>query len=175
MGAPDFANGAIFFDRDGVLNVDHGYVHAPEQFQWTPGAREAVRLVNGLGLLAIVVTNQSGIARGYYGPEDFERLTGWMRARLAEAGARLDAVYHCPHHPEAAVESLRTVCDCRKPMPGMILRAIEDFRLDPSRCLLIGDRQSDLAAAKAAGIAGRLFPGGNLLEFLKAQPELARD
>ncbi len=157
---------AVFFDRDGVINEDLGYVSQPEQFRFMPGAPDAIRWLNKHGWLAIVVTNQSGIGRGWYTEEDFLRLTRWIDQRLAELGAHLDATYYCPHHPTEAQGPYRIECQCRKPAPGMILRAIAEWNIDPARSLLIGNKQHDLLAAVAAGVRGLLFQGGNLLEFV---------
>ena len=118
---------AAFLDRDGVINIDRAYVHKIEDFDWVPGALEAARALSDAGYLIVVVTNQSGIGRGYYGEADFARLTDWMKARFAEAGAPLAGVYFCPHHPEKANPPYRTDCLCRKPHPGMLLKAAADL------------------------------------------------
>lgn len=157
---------AVFLDRDGVLNVDTGYLHRSADLQWVEGAREAVRLCNERGRLVFVVTNQAGIARGYYDEAHVHELHRWMAERLAEAGARIDAFEYCPHHPEGAREEYRGPCACRKPEAGMIRSLMERFPVDPARSFMIGDRETDVAAAKAAGIPGHLFPGGNLLDFM---------
>lgn len=159
---------AVFFDRDGVLNADHGYVHRPQDFHWTPGAIQAVKLVNDTGRLAIVITNQSGIARGYYGPEDFTRLMDWAARDLVAHGAHLDAVYHCPHHPTKGQGPWRTACDCRKPGPGLIDQALADWDIDLAASLVVGDKPRDLEAGAARGVPGALFEGGDLRAFLAA-------
>jgi D-glycero-D-manno-heptose 1,7-bisphosphate phosphatase len=149
------------------LNIDHGYVGEIERFEWIPGARRAVARLNGLGLLVIVATNQSGVARGLYDEAAVARLHAHMQAELAEGGARIDAFYICPFHAEAASEAYRQADHPdRKPNPGMILRAIADWRLDPARVVLIGDNASDLEAARRAGVAGVLFEGGDLDAFV---------
>jgi D,D-heptose 1,7-bisphosphate phosphatase len=153
---------AVFLDRDGVINEDVGYAHTPEQFRWMPGAREAVKAVNDAGWLAIVVTNQAGIGRGYYTEVEFAAFSAWIDARLAEAGAHLDATYFCPHHPDAALPPYRVACDCRKPGPGLILRAAEDWGVDLGRSVLVGDKDSDLAAAEAAGVPAVRYSGGDV-------------
>lgn len=153
---------AAFLDRDGVLNVDSGYVSRSEDFQWLPGAIAAVKRLNDAGYLVIVVTNQSGIARGYYGEAAFHALTDWMRVELAKTGACLDGVYHCPHHPEHTGP-----CDCRKPLPGLLKAAFKHFAIDQERSFLIGDSKRDIQAAEAAGIPGHLFTGGNLDDFVR--------
>ena len=156
-------NKAIFFDRDGTLNVDVHYLHDPAEFAWTEGAVEAIRWANEHGFLVIVVTNQSGIARGYYGEDSVRRLHDWMSAELAQHGAHIDAFYYCPHHPEGRVPAYTRVCGCRKPAPGMLLRAITEHDIDPAASLMIGDAPRDMAAAEKAGVRGMLYEGGNLL------------
>ncbi|MBF0585059.1 MAG: D-glycero-beta-D-manno-heptose 1,7-bisphosphate 7-phosphatase [Magnetococcales bacterium] len=157
---------ACFFDRDGVINIDHGYVHTPDRFEWVAGAPQAIRWCNEQGYLVIIVTNQAGIARGYYDEAAFQRLTAWMEAELASLGAHVDAVYHCPHHPTAGLGALRMACSCRKPNPGLLEQAMSEWEIDRSGSLLIGDKPSDLAAAAAAGVVGHLFAGGRLDHFL---------
>ncbi|MEO8811921.1 MAG: HAD family hydrolase [Caulobacteraceae bacterium] len=154
---------AVILDRDGVLNVDHGYVGEIGRLEWIAGARRAVRRLNEAGVLAIVATNQSGVARGLFDEAAVERLHEAMRADLAAEGARIDAFYVCPFHPEAVVERYRHPDHPdRKPNPGMIRRALADFAVDPARAVMVGDRQRDLEAARRAGIAGVLFDGGDL-------------
>ena len=151
---------AAFLDRDGVLNVDRGYVGTPERWEWTESAREAVATLNRAGYLVFVVTNQSGIARGMYGEAAFADLMAWVSESLALAGGRFDAIYHCPHGPDDA-------CDCRKPLPGMLLRAMAEWPVRREGSFLVGDSDSDLQAAEAAGIPGYRFPGGSLLAFVE--------
>ena len=147
---------AAFIDRDGVLNEERTFVHRPEDFVFIPGAVEALRTLQAAGYLLVVVTNQSGIARGLYSEADYTTLTGYMRARLAEAGVSLDAVEYCPHLPEAVVERYRIDCDCRKPKPGMLRRASQTLDILPAASFLVGDRLSDIEAGRAAGM-GRCF------------------
>jgi D-glycero-D-manno-heptose 1,7-bisphosphate phosphatase len=161
---------ALFLDRDGVLNEDRGYVSRWEDFRWIPGAREAVAAFNRAGWLVIVVTNQSGVGRGFYTEEAMHALHAQMREDLATAGGHIDAFYHAPQHPEAPVEAYRHPDPpLRKPNPGMILQALAEWPIDPDASLLIGDKPSDLEAALRAGIRGVLFEGGDLAEFLKAE------
>lgn len=158
---------AVFFDRDGTLNVDVHYLYEIEKFQWTEGAIEAIRAVNESGVLAIVVTNQSGIARGYYTESDMHRLHAWMNEELALHGAHIDAFYHCPHHPEAAIEMYRIDCDCRKPKPGMLLRAIKEHGIEPKYAVMIGDAVRDVACAESALVCGVRYTGGSLLPVVR--------
>lgn len=164
---------AVFFDRDGVLNVDHGYVYRPDQFEWIQGSKQAIRRLNRMGILVIVVTNQSGVARGLYTMEHVEELMRSMQGDLAELEARIDRWYVCPHHPNEGNGAFTMDCSCRKPKPGMILSAIDDFGLEPANCLLIGDKDRDLDAAAAAGVSGKLFRDGDLDGFLVEQMQEA--
>jgi D-glycero-D-manno-heptose 1,7-bisphosphate phosphatase len=158
---------ALFLDRDGVLNEDHGFVYRWEDFRWIPGAREVVAAFNRAGWLVIVVTNQSGVGRGFYSEDAVNALHARMSEDLAGAGAHIDAFYYAPHHPDAPVEAYRHPDPpLRKPNPGMILQALADWPIDREASLLIGDKPSDLEAALRAGIKGVLFEGGDLRQFL---------
>ena len=150
---------ALFLDRDGVINVDKGYVHTPAQTEWIPGIFDLCRKATELGYALVVITNQAGIARGYYDQAAFETYSDWMRAQFAERGLRIEAIYHCPHHPTAGIGELRRDCDCRKPQPGMILRAAEELDLDLARSALVGDQPWDLEAGRRGGVA-HLFQVG---------------
>lgn len=161
------ARPAVFFDRDGVLNADKGYTYRREDFAWMPGAMEAVRHFNEQGYYVFVVTNQSGVARGYYREEDVQTLHRWMNEELAARGAHIDGFYYCPHHPDKGEAPYRQACQCRKPEPGLIRRAMEEWNVDKARSLLIGDKASDIQAAQAAGIAGHLFDGADLYGFVR--------
>lgn len=158
---------AVFFDRDGTLNRDIHYLHRPEDFEWMPEAREAIRYVREQGYLAILVTNQSGVARGYYPEEDVRRVYDWMNGELEKIGTRLDGLYYCPHLKGAAVALYDKDCDCRKPKTGMVDEAVRDFRLDCSASYLVGDSEGDMACAKAAGLTAIPYKGGSLLTCLK--------
>lgn len=158
---------AAFLDRDGVLNIDRGYVHKVSDFEWVDGARAAVKFLNDTGYLVFLVTNQSGIGRGYYGEADFWQLIGWMRDRLSEIGAHIDGVYFCPHHPTQGKGSLKVDCRCRKPNPGMIEHAQSEWNLDMEKSFIIGDTLTDMELATAVNVPGYLFSGGNLLEFVR--------
>ncbi|MGH7024633.1 MAG: D-glycero-alpha-D-manno-heptose-1,7-bisphosphate 7-phosphatase [Caulobacteraceae bacterium] len=158
---------AVILDRDGVLNVDHGYVGAIDRLEWIPGAKRAVRRMNEAGLLVVVATNQSGVARGLFDLAAVEALHEQMRADLAVEGARIDAFYVCPFLADAPVAAFaHPDHPDRKPNPGMILRALADWSIDPERALLIGDSERDLEAARRAGIRSALFPGGDLDQFV---------
>jgi D-glycero-D-manno-heptose 1,7-bisphosphate phosphatase len=159
---------AAFLDRDGVLNVDTGYVHRPEDFVWIEGAREAVKALNTAGLYVFVVSNQSGVARGMFGLDDVERLHVWINSELARLGAHIDAFYYCPHHPSEGHGPFTRECDCRKPKPGLIQRACAEWPVDVARSFLIGNSARDLEAARRAGIRGISFDGGSLLTLVDA-------
>lgn len=153
----------VIFDRDGVLNVDHGYAYDPAKLEWIPGARAAVRRVNEAGVLAVIATNQSGIGRGYYAEANMEAFHAEMLAQLAAEGARVDAIYFAPHHEDAAEDRYR-VADHpdRKPNPGMLLKALSDFGVAAADAVMIGDKPSDMEAARRAGVRGVRYEGGDL-------------
>ena len=158
---------AVFFDRDGVLNHDTGYIFEASKLKWIDGAREAVKAVNDAGYFAFVVSNQSGVARGLYEESDVHSLHRWMTDEMAMIGAHIDAFEYCPDHPEGTIERYRRLSDRRKPAPGMITDLLGRFPVNADDSILIGDRASDLEAARAAGLQGYLFPGGNLEAFVK--------
>lgn len=158
---------AVFFDRDGVLNVDVDYLYRISDLRWIEGAREAVAYLNKLGYKIFVVTNQSGIARGYYTVAQMQELHEYMLREIAACGGKIDKIYYCPHHKEGKVAEFTCDCQCRKPKPGMIEQAFAEYSLDKENSFLIGDGARDVEAAEAAGIRGYLFTGGNLLEFVK--------
>ncbi len=160
---------AVFFDRDGVLNRDIGYLHRPQEFEWLEGAKEAIRLCNDAGYLVFVVTNQAGVARGHYGEDDVRALHSWMNSELAAQGAHIDAFEYCPHHPEGVSVQYRRACSRRKPEPGMLLDLLSQWPVDRQASFLIGNMQSDLDAAAGAGIRAYLYQGGNLAEFVAAR------
>jgi D,D-heptose 1,7-bisphosphate phosphatase len=158
---------AVFFDRDGVLNHDSGYTFEASKLKWIDGAREAVKAVNDAGYFAFVVTNQSGVARGLYEESHVHALHRWMADEMAVIGAHVDAFEYCPDHPEGTVERYRRVSDRRKPGPGMITDLLGRFSVNAANSILIGDKAGDLEAARAAGLQGHLFSGGNLEVFVK--------
>ena len=151
---------AVFFDRDGTLNEELGYVGEPERFHLYPFAAEAVRLVNERGWPAILITNQAGVGRGLYTEADVERIHALLAESLAAGGARLDAIYYCPHHPTKGVGAYRVVCDCRKPSPGMLRQAAREFDLDLTRSYLITDVYEEVRMAEGMGGTGVLVLTG---------------
>ena len=144
---------AAFIDRDGVLNEDQGYVYRPADFHWLPGAVDALAQLQDQGWALVVVTNQSGIARGLYTMADLDRLNQHITTELDRQGVRLDGSYACPHLPQGTVAEYRLDCDCRKPRPGLILRAARELNLDLANSCLFGDKASDIEAGRAAGVA----------------------
>ena len=148
---------AAFLDRDGVINHDHGYVVRREDFQFIDGVLDAAAELTRRGYVLVVASNQSGIGRGLYSERDFHALSGWMREQFAAAGAPLAGVYFCPHHPTDAIGAFRIDCACRKPGPGMLLDAARDLGLDLASSILFGDRGTDMAAARAAGVPARVL------------------
>jgi D-glycero-D-manno-heptose 1,7-bisphosphate phosphatase len=149
---------ALFLDRDGVINVDRGYVHRPDQFEFVPGIFELARFwTNELRRLIVVVTNQSGIGRGYFDECAYEDLTRWMCDRFEAEHTAIARVYYCPYHPLHGVGEYRRDHPWRKPHPGMILRAVSDLGLDPAQSAILGDKMSDIEAGAAAGIGLRIL------------------
>ena len=165
-------NAAVFFDRDGVLNAEVGYLWTIDKFAWIDGARDAIKLCNERGFLTVVITNQGGIARGLYTAREVDALHVFMQESLSEVGAHIDAFYFCPHHPEGVVAEFAVACDCRKPKPGLIERACRELDIDPAQSILFGDSERDIAAAKAAGLRdGIFFTGENLFDAVKTNLE----
>lgn len=162
------ANKAVFFDRDGTLNVDVHYLHRPEDFEWIPGAKEAIKYVNDHGYLAILVTNQSGVARGYYPESDIRCVYDWMNEQLAAIGAHLDALYYCPHHPDGTVPEYSRTCNCRKPGPQLINEACAKYDIDKQQSYFVGDNDTDMQCAANAAIIGIRYPGGSLLQTIQS-------
>lgn len=159
-------NKAVFLDRDGTLNVDKGYLYRIADFEWMPGALAGLKRLHDLGYLLIVVTNQSGVARGYYTEEDVKRLHQWMCADAAKAGVPITACYYCPYLPGAPVAAYDRDSDWRKPKAGMVLQALKEYDIDPAASLMIGDKERDVACGEGAGVKGYLFTGGNFDAFV---------
>lgn len=147
---------ALFLDRDGVINVDQHYLSRPEHFEVFPGVFDVLRHAQALGYALIVVTNQSGIARGFFTLDEYLALEGHMRSVFYAEKIEFAGIYYCPHHPDGSVTDFAMVCDCRKPAPGMILRAASEHDIDLAASIMVGDKDSDIAAARAAGV-GSVF------------------
>ena len=143
---------ALFLDRDGVVNVEKNYLHKPEDFELVDGIAEVCRAYQEQGYLIIIVTNQSGIARGYYSEEDFRHLSDWMVEYFKTLGIDITRIYHCPHH-----EEISGTCDCRKPEPGMFLNAMNDYGIDMRSSVMIGDNERDITAARRAGVGTNIL------------------
>jgi D-glycero-D-manno-heptose 1,7-bisphosphate phosphatase len=143
---------ALFLDRDGVINVDHGYVHRKEDFEPIPKNLKFIKRILGEDdYLVFIVTNQAGIGRGYYTEEEFLKFQKWVEKWLADEGIKVEKTYYCPHHPEAGLGDYKKVCECRKPKSGMLLKVAEEYEIDLSQSVLIGDKESDLEAGRGAG------------------------
>jgi D,D-heptose 1,7-bisphosphate phosphatase len=162
---------AAFLDRDGVINKDTGYVHRWEDFAFLPGAIDGMKKLKQAGYVLIIVTNQSGIARGYFSEAQYLALTETLLHALAIEGVLVDAVYHCPHHPMGRIPQLSVTCDCRKPAPGMLIRAAQERGLSLSDSILVGDKPSDIAAGRAAEI-GRAYL---LIDDAATSPDLLEE
>lgn len=145
-------NKAVFLDRDGTINKEVNYLYRPEDFVFIPGAVEAIKTFRRLGYKVIVITNQAGVARGYYKEEDVKALHQFLDNLLADEGTRIDAYYYCPHHPDGIVEEYKGECSCRKPKTGMIIHATKDFDIDLSNSIIIGDKEIDVQTGKKSGI-----------------------
>ena len=157
---------ALFLDRDGVVNKDIGYAHRPDQIEWIEDVFDAVKAANDAGLYVFVVTNQAGVARGYYDEFAVSKLHQWMNQEFMIRGAHIDDFAYCPHHPEAGTGPFTRACDCRKPAPGMIFDLADRWSVDLSRSALIGDKDLDLRAASNAGITGIPYRGGSVWEAI---------
>lgn len=148
---------ALFLDRDGIINVDFGYVHQIKDFEFVDGIFDLCRYAQDMGFELYVITNQAGIARGYYTIEDFNTLTQWMVKEFSKEDITINDVYFCPHHPDKGVNDFVKTCDCRKPAPGLIFKAAAEHNIDLKHSAFIGDKLSDMGAAEAAGIHNRVL------------------
>lgn len=148
---------AIFLDRDGTINVDHGYVYKIDEFEFIDGVIDAMRELKEMGYALVLVTNQSGIARGKFTEAQFATLTEWMDWSLADRGVDLDGIYYCPHHPLGEVEEFRKRCDCRKPDPGMLISARDYLHIDMAASWMVGDKLADMQAADAAKVGTKVL------------------
>ncbi|CAH0534207.1 D-glycero-beta-D-manno-heptose-1,7-bisphosphate 7-phosphatase [Vibrio stylophorae] len=151
------SNPAVFIDRDGVINVDHGYVATTDDFEYVEGVFDACRALKAQGYLLVLVTNQSGIARGYFSEDQFLSLTEWMDWNFADNGVDFDGIYYCPHHPEHGIGEYKQDCDCRKPKPGMFFSARDFLKIDMANSVMIGDKADDMQAAINAGIGTKVL------------------
>jgi D-glycero-D-manno-heptose 1,7-bisphosphate phosphatase len=158
---------AVFLDRDGTLNRDTGYVYRIADFRWLPGAVNAIRRLNDSGCYVFIVTNQSGVARGIYDEAAIHNLHRWMNEELRAAGARIDDIRYCPHHPQGSVAAYCTACSCRKPAAGMLLDLMNAWPVIREASVMIGDKEIDAAAGRAAGIASAVVPAGGLEDFVQ--------
>jgi len=166
---------AVFLDRDGTINVEKDYLYRVEDFAFIPGAVKAIRALKSAGYLVIVVTNQSGVARGYYSLADVAHLHAHMQQKLADAGTQVDAFYVCPHHPLEGVGVYRRECDCRKGAPGMLLQAAAEHDIDLGRSYIVGDKLVDIEAGERAGCTPLLvLTGYGSSEAAKLEPGRAR-
>ncbi|WP_188007736.1 D-glycero-beta-D-manno-heptose 1,7-bisphosphate 7-phosphatase [Photobacterium damselae] len=150
------AKPAVFIDRDGVINVDHGYVHTTDDFEYVEGVFAACKKLKEMGYLLVLVTNQSGIARGMFTEDEFLSLTEWMDWNFVDNGVEFDGIYYCPHHPEGQGD-YRQECDCRKPKPGMLISACDYLKIDMTQSVMIGDKADDMTAAKAAEVGTKIL------------------
>lgn len=162
---------AAFFDRDGVINIDYGFVGKIENYDLVAGVANAMSKLKKQGYLLVLITNQSGIARGKYTEADFARVSSFMQANLALHDACFDGIYFCPHHPQAPLEQYRCECSCRKPKSGMFLKAAEDLNISLVDSIMIGDHATDLIAAKGAGIRDLYLVG----EHIETEKELIKE
>lgn len=145
---------AVFLDRDGTINVEKGYLYRKEDFRYLEGAVEGLRRLQDMGYLLVVITNQSGIARGYYSEDDLKELTDWMVSDLKESGISIAGMYYCPHHPQAIIGKYRKTCDCRKPKTGLFYRAAEELRIDFDKSIAVGDKRRDLEICNETKVKG---------------------
>lgn len=152
---------ALFLDRDGIINVDHGYVHKISEFEFTEGIMDLCKQAITYGYDIFVITNQSGIARGYFTEEDFKRLTEWMIKEFHSNKVDIKKVYYCPHHDTKGLNEYKVKCLCRKPEPGLIIKAAQEYNIELSQSIFIGDKESDMLAAERAAIPFRILVASN--------------
>jgi len=154
----------VFLDRDGNINIEKDYLHKIEDFEFIKGAKESIKIFNDLGYLVVVVTNQSGVARGYYDESSVEKLHNHLQREVEAIGGHIDGFYYCPHHPEKGIGKYKVDCDCRKPEPGMFLQAKKDLDIDFSKSIMVGDKISDVKAGKNLGMRSILVKTGHGVE-----------
>lgn len=168
-------NKALFLDRDGIINIDHGYVCRQQDFEFVDGIFELCRDATDKGYLLIVITNQSGIGRGKYTEQEFHQLTDWMKASFKSKQLLISGVYFCPHHPTKGKGEYLTACKCRKPEPGMILQAANDHKIDLKQSVFIGDKISDMQAAESAGIHNRILVASHYDDHKQVEAHRIKD
>ncbi len=161
-------NKAVFLDRDGTINTEKDYLYLKEDFEFLPGAIEGLNILQAAGYLLIVITNQSGIARGYYTEKDFQKLNKWMLEKLHKEGIMISKVYYCPHLPSAKIGRYRCICNCRKPKLGMYEKAVRDFNLDVNKCITIGDKIRDCSICLSSKCKGFLVENNEKKRILSA-------
>ncbi|MCD7956951.1 MAG: HAD family hydrolase [Lachnospiraceae bacterium] len=159
-------NKAVFLDRDGTINVEKSYLYQISEFRFVPGALEALKILQDAGFLLIIITNQSGIARGYYTERQFQELTDWMLQKMAVSGIKISKVYYCPHLPDAKIEKYRMVCECRKPNLGMFQKAIDDYNISLTESFTIGDKIRDCAICEKTLCRGFLIGHNERTEII---------
>lgn len=163
---------AVFLDRDGTINLDKGYFCKPEEFEFEEGSIEAIRLLNQAGYKVLVISNQAGIAMGHFSEAQVDELHRWVKAELAKQGAHIDAFYYCPHHAKLGIGKYKTACDCRKPSPGLLLKAAGEWNIDLKKSYMIGDHNSDVKAGHGAGVTSifvRTGHGSHEEEFVASE------
>ena len=165
----DMSIKAAFLDRDGVINKDLGYLYRREDFTFVNGAIEGLRYLVELKYELFIITNQSGIARGFYTEKDFLELDKFMKSELFKKGITIKQTFFCPHHPMAKIEKYRVVCDCRKPKPGLLHQVFSKYNIDKSKSFLIGDKETDIEAGRSAKIKSLLFNTNNLHKYLRSK------
>lgn len=161
-------NKAIFLDRDGTINIEKNYLYKVEDFEFIPGVVDALKVLQNLGYRLIIITNQSGIARGYYSEHDFKLLNDWMKEELRNQGILIDAVYYCPHLPDAKMTNYRVLCNCRKPKIGLYTKAIENFDIDLSKSYAVGDKIRDCSICKESECKGFLIGNNEQSDTIRA-------
>ena len=173
---------AVFIDRDGTISEEVGYINHPSRFRVFPYAASAIKLLNDQGWLAVIITNQAGVARGYFSESMIETVHNNLQQELRDEGARVDAIYYCAHHPTVGEPPYRQECDCRKPKPGLITRATKDLDIAVEQSWMIGDRYGDIELASNAGLRAALVLSGygrgeweNQRSFWKHQPDLVAE
>ena len=159
--------GAVFLDRDQTLTIDHGYTHLVDDFAWMPGAPDALRLFHRHSIACFIVTNQGGIGREFFTVSQMQAFNDHLVSQAGLAGGQITDIAHCPHHPDAPTAAMRTPCTCRKPEPGMLLALAAKWHIDLAASVMIGDRDSDVAAGHAAGCHAYLFDGSDLASLAR--------